>query len=137
VTVHIVPGADSHALPGDVYLDANLLDAGSLSWGVVQHEFAHEFDFFFLHPSDHVTLLPELGGVSWFASGAVGMAPDGGLAHAQLGAERFASTFAWAFWQSPANVMKPHGKADESAAMAPAAFRALIASIVARGATPA
>ena len=137
VNVHIVPGANSHALPGDVYLDADLLDAGTFAWGVVQHEFAHEFDFFFLRASDHTTLLPQLGGVAWFANGAVGEAPDGGLAHQQLGAERFASTFAWSFWQSSSNTMKPRSKNDESAAMAPAAFRALIASIVARSASPA
>lgn len=137
VDVHIVPGADSHALPGDVYLDANLLDAGSLSWGVVQHEFAHEFDFFFLHPSDHTALLATLGGVAWFASGPIGAAPDGQVAHEQLGAERFASTFAWAFWPSPANIMRPKSKHDEAAAMTPARFRTLIASLVARGATPA
>jgi len=137
VDVHIVPGADSHALPGDVYLDANLLDAGPLSWGVVQHEFAHEFDFYFLHATDHTTLLQTLGGLAWFANGPVGTAPDGQVVHEQLGSERFASTFAWAFWPSAANVLKPKSKRDEAAAMAPARFRSLIASIVARGAAPA
>lgn len=137
VDVHIVPGADSHALPGDVYLDSNLLDACSLSWGVVQHEFAHEFDFFFLSASDHAALLQTLGGPAWFASGPVGAAPDGQVLHEQLASERFASTFAWAFWPSSANVLKPKSKHDEAAAMAPARFRTLIASLVARSATPA
>lgn len=133
VDVHIVRGADSYALPGNVYLDANLLDADSLSWGVVQHEFAHEFDFYFLRAADHSSLLLALGGVTWFASAPFGAAPDGQVAHGELAAERFASTFAWAFWPSAENVMKPSSKQDESAAMAPAQFRALIASIVARG----
>lgn len=137
VNVHIVPAADSHALPGDVYLDANLLDAGSLSWGVVQHEFAHEFDFFFLSAADHTALLPTLGGAAWFANGLVGSAPNGRLAHQQLASERFASTFAWSFWPSAANVLKPKSKTDEAAAMSPARFRALVASLVARGAAPA
>ena len=52
-------------------------------------------------------------------------------ATAEYGCERFASTLAWAYWQSPDNCMQPSEVADaESAAMAPAAFRALMTSLL-------
>src|SRR3569833_2290545 len=38
VTVHIAPGADSRAVPGQVWLDADLLDSGSYAWGVVAED---------------------------------------------------------------------------------------------------
>ena len=31
--------------PGQIWLDASLLDSGRFSWGVVQHEYAHQVDF--------------------------------------------------------------------------------------------
>src|ERR1700712_1427211 len=40
VVVHIAPGAASSAAPGQVWLDADLLDSGRFAWGVVQHEYA-------------------------------------------------------------------------------------------------
>jgi sugar/nucleoside kinase (ribokinase family) len=120
VTVHIARGVDSHALPGEVWLDADLLDAGSFAWGVVQEEFAHEVDFLVLTDAQRTVLQQALGGTTWF----------GGAAHAELGCERFASTLAWSFWQSPSNVMRPQSATDESAAMAPARFRALLAQLL-------
>jgi hypothetical protein len=53
-----------------------------------------------------------------------------GLAHAQYGCERFASTLAWAYWPNPANSMRAGSVRDESAALAPAAFRALMTIMV-------
>lgn len=53
VTVHIVRGlGNSEAAPGEIWLDADLLDSGTFAWGVVQHEYAHQVDFFVL--DDHV-----------------------------------------------------------------------------------
>lgn len=120
ITIRIARGTASEATPGTIWLDADLLDAGRLSWGVVQHEYAHQVDFFLLTDAQRAQLLPTLGGASWWQAG--------NLAHAQLASERFASTLAWAYWQSPDNVMKPAGPGDESGTVPPATFRALAAS---------
>jgi hypothetical protein len=48
--------------------------------------------------------------------------------HSELGCERFADQIAWAYWQSPDNVMKPSGVAGEGGQLTPAAFRAALAS---------
>jgi hypothetical protein len=126
VTVHIAPGlGTSDATPGELWLDSALLDSGVFSWGVVQHEYAHEVDFFLLDEAKRAALAPELGGQSWWQGAG---AP---LAHGQLSCERFASTLAWAYWPSARNSMKPQSKNDESSALAPAAFRALIAQVLA------
>src|SRR5438128_11586764 len=45
VTIHIGPAHESEAVPGEIWLDADLLDSGIFSWGVVQHEYAHQVDF--------------------------------------------------------------------------------------------
>ena len=115
VTVHIAPGADSRAVPGQVWLDADLLDSGSYAWGVVQHEFAHQVDFLVLGDDARAMLQSAVGGTAWCA----------GAAHDQLGCERFADLVAWAYWQSPDNVMRPEGST-----IAPAAFRALVAQLL-------
>src|SRR6266849_1334883 len=44
ITIHIAPGINSEATTGDIWLDANLLNAGRFSWGIVQHEYAHQVD---------------------------------------------------------------------------------------------
>lgn len=121
--VHIAAGQPTQAQPGHVWLDADLLDAGQFSWGVVQHEFAHQADFLFLSEQSRARLLVLLGGQEWCYATV-------GLPHGQYGCERFASTFAWAFWQSDENSMKPESAQDESAAMKPAAFRALVFSLI-------
>ena len=126
ITVHVAPGfGTSDATPGELWLDSALLDSGVFSWGVVQHEYAHEVDFFLLDEAKRAVLAPQLGGQSWWQGAG---AP---LAHGQLTCERFASTLAWAYWPSARNSMKPQSRNDESAAMAPAAFRALIAQVLA------
>jgi hypothetical protein len=120
VTIHIAPDATSSAAPGEIWLDANLLDAGTFSWGVVQHEYAHQVDFFLLDDADRASLLRVLGGDTWC---------DGGsqpLPHASYGCERFASTLAWAFWPSPQNCMRPLGAHDETSSLAPAVLRTLV-----------
>ncbi len=33
ITIHIEPGTSSSATPGEIWLDANLLDAGMFAWG--------------------------------------------------------------------------------------------------------
>jgi hypothetical protein len=135
VTVHVAPGLDSRAVPGQIWLDADLLDSGTYAWGVVQHEYAHQVDFFLLSASARAQLLSALGGAAWWQPSAAAHAPDGTLQHANLASERFASTLAWAYWQSPANTLKPRSRNDESGAMAPAKFRQLLATLLGRQAS--
>jgi hypothetical protein len=128
IQIHIAPGAPSEATAGVVSLDANLLDAGTMSWGVVQHEYAHQVDFFLLGDPQRAQLFSSLGGSSWWQTG--------GLAHGQLASERFASTLAWAYWQSPQNIMRPTGPNDEAGAVPPATFRRLVQAVLGAGSTP-
>jgi hypothetical protein len=127
-TIHIVRGEPSRSLPHEVWLDADLLDSGEFAWGVVQHEFGHQVDYLLLDDAQRALLLNELGGRDWCYS-----VP--GLAHDQYGCGRFASTFAWSFWPSRENSMRPDHPGDESAAMAPARFRALVMRLTSRPAS--
>ena len=130
VTIHIARGIpSSEALPREIWLDADLLDSGTFSWGVVQHEYAHQVDFLLLDDSKRATLETQLGGTVWCYGDSTEP-----LRHSQFGCERFASTLAWAYWQSSQNCMKPSYVDGESAGMAPAAFRALMTSLL--GAAP-
>jgi hypothetical protein len=124
VTIHLSADADSRATPGQIWLDANLVDAGVFSWGVIQHEYAHQVDFLLLDDALRAELLQRLGGKDWCYD-----VP--GLDHASYGCERFASTLAWSYWQSDDNSLAPTSAQDESAAMRPAAFRALLEQILA------
>jgi|SRR5579872_1844705 len=123
ITIRIAPGLPSEATPGTIWLDANLLDAGMFSWGTVQHEYAHEVDFFLLDNAKRQLLETMLGGKDWCYSVL-------GLQHSQYGCERFASTLAWAYWPNAANTMRPTAPTDESAAMDPAKFRALLTTLI-------
>ena len=120
VTVHIGRDFDSEAAPGEVWLNANVLDAGRFSWGVVQHEFAHQVDFQLLNADTRAGFALLLGGSAWCGETLA-------FAHGDYGCERFASTLAWSYWPSASNCMKPTSSSDESAAMAPPAFRAALA----------
>jgi hypothetical protein len=126
VTIHIQRGHASEASRGEIWIDADLLDAGRFSWGIVQHEYAHQVDFFLFDDATRAALAPVIGGSAWWAPDRAALAPNGRTAHGQLSSERFASTLAWAYWQSPGNSMRPRSRADESAAVAPARFRALV-----------
>jgi hypothetical protein len=125
ITIEIVPGIDSQAVPGTIWLDADLLDAGAFSWGVVQHEYAHQVDYALLDDGIRARLLPLLGGSAWCYT-----ALD--LPHADYGCERFASTLAWSYWPSPENCVKPERPGNESSAPPPPRFRALLDSLLAR-----
>jgi hypothetical protein len=123
VTINIVRGHDSEAAPGTIWLDADLLDAGQFAWGVVQHEYAHQVDYLLLDERERAQLQRHLGGIAWCTE-----AP--GLAHGGYACERFASTLAWSYWPSPNNCMKPESRLDESAALPPRQFRALLESVL-------
>jgi hypothetical protein len=118
VTIRIAPGAASRATRGSIWLDSHLLDAGAFAMGVVQHEYAHQVDFFLFDDTIRAELLQQLGGMDWCYRVA-------DLPNADYGCERFASTLAWAYWPSPNNCLKPVA----SATMKPPRFRALMRSI--------
>ena len=123
VTVHIGVYGDSYSVYGNVYLDGSLLDSGRFSWGVVQHEFAHQVDFLLLDDVKRAGLNTLLGGKDWCYS-----VP--GLAHSDYGCERFASELAWAYWPSADNSMRPTSAKDEAGALPVAQFRALLAELI-------
>jgi hypothetical protein len=90
----------------------------------VQMEYAHQVHFLLLSDVERAAVTTELGGTTW----CWGLA---GATHADNGCERFAATLAWAYWPSRENCMRPVGAGDESASMPPAAFRALLARLLA------
>lgn len=124
ITIHVVPEAHTHAMQGHIWVDAGLLSAGRFSWATIQHEYAHQVDFYLLDAASRAFLNTMLGGLDWCYSVS-------GLDHSAYGCERFASTLAWAYWRSPQNSLRPESGSDEAAAMAPGPFRALLSSLVA------
>jgi hypothetical protein len=127
ITIHI-RGTDTYATKGDIWLDPRLVSSGVFAWGPIQHEYAHQVDFFLLTDPLRAQLNEMLGGRTW--SRDPGRAALHGPDHASYGAERFASTLAWAYWQSDANSLKPTSAKDEAAAMAPGRFRALLEQLL-------
>lgn len=123
IAIHIGAFGDSYSTYGHVYLDTSLLDSGRFAWGVVQHEMAHQVDFFLFDDAKRSQLLTVLGGADWCYSIA-------GLKHSQYGCERFASELAWAYWPSPDNSMKPTGPNDEAAGLPVAQFRAVLTQLI-------
>ena len=123
INIHIGAVGDSYSTYGDVYVDASLLDSGRWAWGVVQHELAHQVDFFLFDDSKRATMLQLLGGKDWCYS-------IQGLKHSDYGCERFASELAWAYWPSPDNSMRPTAPGDEAGFMPVAQFRALLTQLI-------
>ena len=124
VTIHIQRGTVSHAVPGEIWLDADLLDSGRFSWATVQDEYSHQVDFFLFTPEIRAQLQAALGAKAWcYENGSI-------QAHGDQGCERFTSLLPWAYWQSPDNAYKPTAKTDESAAMAPTKFKALLSRLI-------
>jgi hypothetical protein len=116
ITIHIQGGVVSEATPGEIWLDSNLLHTRRFSWGTVQHEYAHQVDYFVLTPAERATLNVFFGTSDW----CYGVR---GLQHEAYGCERFASALAWAYWPSPQNALRPVSTAPE---LVPAAVRALV-----------
>jgi hypothetical protein len=121
VTIHIAKGG-SHASKGDIWLEPALLAHGRAAWGVIQHEYAHQVDFFMLDAPVRARLAKLLGAKTWWAGRP-------GLRHSQLGCERFASTLAWAYWPSRHNTLIRLAHA-EATAMPPAKFHRLMDSLL-------
>lgn len=125
VQIRIVRGGVPHSRPGVIWLDGRLLASGQFAWAIVQHEYAHQIDYFLLGESDRATLNDALGGQAWCRT------DEPGLSHAAYGCERFASTVAWAYWPDAGNAYRPNLPGDEAAAMDPVGFRALLESLLA------
>lgn len=125
VVIHIGSGYPTQATPGHVWLNANLVDSGVFSHGLIQHEYAHQVDFLMLSSAARRALTSVLGGKQWCWGDGVQQ-----LEHDEYGCERFASTLAWSFWQSPDNELAPENLGDESAALPPARFKALLGALL-------
>jgi hypothetical protein len=123
VTIHVRRNVVSHSTRGHIWLDADLLRSGRFAWATVQDEYAHQLDFFRFDDETRRLLTSELRAKDWCYD-------VGGLAHAEYGCERFASTLVWTFWQSPANAYRPTSAADEAAALPPSRFRKLLARLL-------
>lgn len=123
ITIHIGPGLRTSALPGHVWLDAHLVDSGRFGWASIQDEYAHQVHFLRFDSTEHRLLTTALGARDWCYA-------DGSLRHADYGCERFASTLVWSFWPSKHNAYRPTSARDESAAMAPGRFRALVTDLL-------
>jgi hypothetical protein len=126
IVIHLRKSDDTYAVRGEIFIDADLLDSGIFAWGPIQHEYAHQVDFFLLNGAKRATLLHLLGGRSWFAAGNAVAGFKSKYQHALYGCERFASTLAWSYWMSSDNSLRPQTSHDESAAMEPARFRKLL-----------
>jgi hypothetical protein len=124
VRIRITHGPRTWARRGEIRLSAELLDTGRASWGIVQHEYAHQVDFFLLDDAARSKLRLALGGVTWWPSG------KRALHHDAYACERFASTLAWAYWPSRFNSLRPRSRNSEAAAMPPAQFRALLGQLL-------
>jgi hypothetical protein len=122
VTIHITPGAAMEATPGGIWVDPSLLVAGRFAWGPIQHEYAHQVDFFLLDDVQRQALMATLGGATWWGGATV--------PHGNRAAERFASTVAWAYWQSKDNSLRPTSRRDEAGAVRPLVLRALLARVL-------
>ena len=124
VRIHIERGIpESYSTPGQIWLDANLLDTGTFSWGVVQMEYGQLVQFALFDDATKAELTTLLGGRQWCYEVA-------SLPRGDNGCERFAATLAWAYWPSAANSMEPTGPGDWSASMDAAGFRALLAQLI-------
>jgi hypothetical protein len=120
ITIHIAAGVDSTAAPGMIWLDADLLAAGPFAWGVVQHEYAHQVDYFLLDEAERARLMDLLGGKEWCYTVL-------SLPHEDYGCERFASMLAWAYWPSPENCMRPADRTTHARRALRDRFRVLVA----------
>jgi len=124
VTINISRNIEfSYSTPGQIWLDANLLDSGSFSWGVVQMEYGQQVQYTALDAQERAELTPLLGAQQWCYD-------DPSLPRGANACERFAAVLAWSYWPSAANSMRPAGSSDWSASMSPKAFRTLLAQLI-------
>ena len=98
-----------------------MLAHGRDAWGIVQHEYAHEVDYFRFDAAIRARLDRLLGAKTWW--------PNGRFRHDQYGAERFASTLSYAYWPSRHNILL-RGAHAEATALPPARFRRVVEAVL-------
>ena len=124
VTIHIVRNIPvSYSTQGQIWLDADLLDSGSFSWGVVQMEYGQQVQYTMLSPDAESRLTGMLGAQQWCYD-------NPSLPRGANACERFAATLAWSYWPSADNSMRPSGQSDWSASMGPKAFRIALSALI-------
>jgi hypothetical protein len=100
VTIQIVDCGCAGARPGVIVLDETLLESTpygrAYTWGIVQHEYAHQVWWFTLEGAQRSFLQEELGGADLCYE-------QPGLPHDAHACERFARTLAWAYWPNHGN----------------------------------
>jgi hypothetical protein len=106
ITIRITDCACAGASPGEIILDEEVLTdprfGPKYAWGIVQHEYAHQVDFFLLDARDRRRVGQWLGGSDWCYE-------DPDVDHDDHACERFASSLAWAYWPRPRrNIMAVH-----------------------------
>jgi hypothetical protein len=108
ITMKITNCGCAGARPGLIVLDENVVTDTSLgerySWGLIQHEYAHQIDYFLLDDDDRTAVRRVLGGKAWCYE-------KEGLSHDANACERFADVVSWAFWPSEDNVLRDNAKA--------------------------
>jgi hypothetical protein len=111
IIVRITHCGCTGAKPGVIVLDEDVILDTSLgakyAWGLIQHEYAHQVDFFLFQNDDRAALRRILGGKDWCYE-------TSGLRHDDHGCERFAEVFSWAFWPTRDNVQR-----DDARGVAP------------------
>jgi hypothetical protein len=122
ITIHVAKGSDSFAKPGEIWLDADLLDSGAFSWETVQHEYAHQIDFALLDAPKRAALQAALGGSDWCYE-------TPGLGHQAHACERFADKVATSYRISTGTAAR--SLASSSTSNAAAKFRALLTGVLA------
>jgi hypothetical protein len=124
VTIHIVRNIPvSYSTQGQIWLDADLLDSGSFSWGVVQMEFAQQVQYTLLSADARSQLTGLLGAQQWCYD-------DPALPRGANACERFAAMLAWSYWPAAGNSMRPSSSSDWSASMSPKAFRSILTQLI-------
>jgi hypothetical protein len=106
ITIRITDCGCAGANPGEIILDEDVLTdlrfGPKYAWGIVQHEYAHQVDFFLLDARDRRRVRQWLGGSDWCYE-------DPDVDHDDHACERFASSLAWAYWARPRrNIMAVH-----------------------------
>jgi hypothetical protein len=127
ITIKISRCGCAGARPGVIVLDEAVLSDTSLgsrySSGIIQHEYAHQIDYFLFQKSDRAAVRRTLGGQDWCYEVAR-------LGHDEHGCERFADVFSWAFWPAKGNMLRAEAKAI-APKMTPKKLRAFVNRLLA------
>jgi hypothetical protein len=99
ITIQVSRCSCAGAREGLIVLDVIREDSlgEKYAWGIIQHEYAHQIDYFLFQRADRRAVRNTLGGKDWCYETA-------GVAHDDHGCERFADVFSWAFWPTQENV---------------------------------